>query len=142
MPPSAFSLSDSAALEGKGDRHLLCDDQRCASVPASGPFRQKVPVPFSPPESANLGQRLRTLEETQRATLNILEDFDEEKGKLKLLQQATMNLLEDFDEERRNSQLIQQATLNLLEDMHAEQSKLADMQRADEHAGGHRGRAR
>ena len=32
---------------GKGDRHLLCDDQRYASVPASGPFRQKVPVPFS-----------------------------------------------------------------------------------------------
>ncbi len=33
--------------KGKGDRHLLCDDQRFASVPASGPFRQKVPVPFS-----------------------------------------------------------------------------------------------
>ncbi|MCD4727731.1 MAG: hypothetical protein K8R46_08720, partial [Pirellulales bacterium] len=24
----------------------LCDDQRCASVPASGPFRQIGPVPF------------------------------------------------------------------------------------------------
>ena len=39
---------------GKGDRHLLCDDQRrpplrggARSVPAEGPFRQKVPVPFS-----------------------------------------------------------------------------------------------
>jgi endonuclease/exonuclease/phosphatase family metal-dependent hydrolase len=32
---------------GKGGRHLLCDDQRCASVPASGTFRQKVPDPFS-----------------------------------------------------------------------------------------------
>jgi two-component system sensor kinase len=85
-------------------------------------------VPLS--ESANLGSRLQTLEETQRATLNILEDFDEEKGKLTLLQQATMNLLEDFDEERRNSQLIQKATVNLLEDMHEEQSKLADTQRA------------
>ena len=35
------------AKKGKGDRHLLCNDQRSASVPASGPFRQKVPVPFS-----------------------------------------------------------------------------------------------
>jgi light-regulated signal transduction histidine kinase (bacteriophytochrome) len=109
--------------EGKGDRHLLCEAPE-------GPFRQKVPVPFSPPESANLGERLRTLEETQRATLNLLEDFDEEKAKLKLLQQATMNLLEDFDDERRNSQLIQKATVNLLEDMHEEQRKLADTQRA------------
>jgi squalene-hopene/tetraprenyl-beta-curcumene cyclase len=39
----------------KGDRHLLCDDQRCASVPAAGPFRQKVPVPFSP---ANVHQAI------------------------------------------------------------------------------------
>jgi len=81
-------------------------------------------------ESANLRERLATLEETQRATLNILEDFDEEKAKLTQLQQAMMNLLEDFDGERRNSQLIQKATLNLLEDMHEEQYKLADTQRA------------
>jgi len=80
--------------------------------------------------SGDLNQRLRMLEATQRATLNILEDFDEEKAKLKLLQQATMNLLEDFDEERRNSQLIQKATLNLLEDVHEERYKLADTQRA------------
>ena len=76
----------------------------------------------SPAESGHLRDRLQTLEETQRATLNILEDFDEEKAKLTLLQQATMNLLEDFDEERRNSQLIQKATVNLLEDMHEEQT--------------------
>jgi light-regulated signal transduction histidine kinase (bacteriophytochrome) len=59
-----------------------------------------------------------------------LEDFDEEKAKLRQLQQAMMNLLEDFDEERRNSQLIQKATLNLLEDVHEERYKLADTQRA------------
>ncbi len=85
---------------------------------------------FPVSESADLNQRLRTLEETQRATLNLLEDFDEEKAKLTRLQQATLNLLEDFDEERRNSQLIQKATVNLLEDMHEEQGKLADTQRA------------
>jgi hypothetical protein len=34
--------------EKKGDSPLLCDDQRFASVPASGPFRQKGAVPFFP----------------------------------------------------------------------------------------------
>ncbi len=47
-----------------------------------------------------------------------------------MLQQATMNILEDFDEDRRNSQLIQTATLNLLEDMDEERNKLGDTQRA------------
>jgi light-regulated signal transduction histidine kinase (bacteriophytochrome) len=81
-------------------------------------------------ESAHLRERLATLEETQRATLNILEDFDEEKAKLQRLQQATMNLLEDFDEERRNYQRVQKATLNLLEDMHEERFKLNETQQA------------
>ncbi len=81
-------------------------------------------------ESANLRERLATLEETQRATLNILEDFDEEKEKLQRLQQATMNLLEDFDGERRNLQRVQKATLNLLEDMSEERAKLSETQRA------------
>ncbi len=85
----------------------------------------------SPRESADLLQeRLRTLEESQRATLNILEDFDEEKAKLQRLQQATMNLLEDFGEERMNSQLVQRAALNLLEDMNVERSRLDETQRA------------
>ncbi len=45
-------------------------------------------------------------------------------------QRATLNLLEDFDQERRNFQLVQKATLNLLEDMHAERSRLDLTQRA------------
>ncbi len=81
-------------------------------------------------ESADLRERLRSLEEMQRATLNILEDFDEERAKLRMLQQATMNLLEDFDDERRNYQLVQKATLNLLEDMDEERARLGDTQRA------------
>ncbi len=81
-------------------------------------------------EATNLRERLATLEETQRATLNILEDFDEEKAKLHRLQQATMNLLEDFDEERQNFQRVQKATLNLLEDMNEERAKLNETQRA------------
>ena len=78
----------------------------------------------------NIREHLKTLEETQRATLNILEDFDLEKEKLRTLQQATMNILEDFDEDRRNFQLIQKATLNLMEDMNEERNKLGDTQRA------------
>jgi light-regulated signal transduction histidine kinase (bacteriophytochrome) len=79
-------------------------------------------------EPGNLRERLKTLEETQRATLNILDDFDAEKKKLQMLQQATMNLLEDFDEDRRNFRLIQKATLNLMEDMDEERKKLGDTQ--------------
>jgi len=81
-------------------------------------------------EAEGLRERLRQLEDTQRATLNILEDFDEEKAKLRLLQQALMNLLEDFDGERRASQMVQRATLNLLEDMNQERGRLDDAQRA------------
>jgi PAS domain S-box-containing protein len=72
----------------------------------------------------------RKFQLTQKATLNLLEDFDGEKAKLQRLQQATMNLLEDFDEERRNFQRVQKATLNLLEDMNEERAKLNDTQLA------------
>ena len=81
-------------------------------------------------QSIDISDRFVALEETQRATLNILDDFDEEKNKLKLLQQATMNLLEDMNEERNNFQLIQKATLNLLEDMNEERNKQAETQNA------------
>ncbi|HBG28139.1 MAG: hypothetical protein A2Y10_06615 [Planctomycetes bacterium GWF2_41_51] len=81
-------------------------------------------------DSKGSSDRFTALEETQRATLNILEDFDEEKAKLKSLQQATMNLLEDMNEERNNFQLIQKATINLLEDMNEERNKSAETQNA------------
>ncbi len=85
---------------------------------------------LTPTGSRELHERLEELEKTQRATLNILEDFDIEKAKLQMLQQATMNILEDFDEERRKYQLFQKATLNLLEDMDAERDRLGETQRA------------
>jgi light-regulated signal transduction histidine kinase (bacteriophytochrome) len=81
-------------------------------------------------EPGELRERLKMPEETKRATLNNLEDFDAEKENLQMLQRATMNLLEDFDEERKQSQLFQKATLNLLEDMDAERNKLDETQRA------------
>ena len=42
-----FLLRRDVTARGKGDSHLLCDDQRFASVPAEGPCRQKVAVTFS-----------------------------------------------------------------------------------------------
>lgn len=62
----------------------------------------------------------RGLDETQRAMLNIMEDFDEEKTKLQLLQQATMNLLEDMNEERARLDETQRALLNILDDIEME----------------------
>jgi light-regulated signal transduction histidine kinase (bacteriophytochrome) len=76
-----------------------------------------------PAESADIRQRLESLEETHRATLNILEDFDQERQKLKLLQQATMNLLEDVEEERQGSDATQAALMNMLEDIEDERIK-------------------
>jgi len=74
-------------------------------------------------ESGRFYERLRALEETHRATLNILEDFDEEKAKLKRVQQATMNLLEDMHEERGRLGETQRALVNILEDAEVERSK-------------------
>jgi len=51
-------------------------------------------------ESAELRERLTTLEETQRAILNILEDMNEERTRLNETQQALMNILEDVEAER------------------------------------------
>jgi len=74
-------------------------------------------------ESADVNQRLRTLEETQRATLNILEDYDEERRHSQLVHKATMNLLEDMYEEQRKLADTQRALLNILEDIEVERAK-------------------
>ncbi len=78
-------------------------------------------LPITKP--TDLRERLESLEETQRATLNILEDFDEEKAKLKLVQQATMNLLEDMNEDRNRLGQTQRALMNMLEDIEVERLK-------------------
>ena len=46
-------------------------------------------------ESADLRERLVTLEETQRAILNVLEDMNEERTRLNETQIALTNILED-----------------------------------------------
>ncbi len=62
-------------------------------------------------------------EQTQRATLNILEDFDEERRNFRLIQKATLNLLEDMNEERNQLDRTQRALLNMLEDIDVERTR-------------------
>lgn len=82
------------------------------------------------PSTDSLQEKLTTLDNVQRATLNILEDFDSEKRRLEQVQRASLNILEDFDEEKRMLQGVQRATLNILEDFNAEKILLEDSQRA------------
>lgn len=81
-------------------------------------------------ESRKLRERLQLLEESQRANLNLLEDFDAERWKYQQIQRATVNLLEDMDEEKQNFTRVQQATINLLEDFDAERRKYQQIQKA------------
>src|SRR3990170_3529539 len=86
-------------------------------------------TPIEPP-AGSLQEKLTTLDNMQRATLNILEDFDDERRRLEGVQRAAINILEDFDEEKRMLQGVQRATLNILEDFNAEKTLLEDSQRA------------
>ncbi len=47
-----------------------------------------------------LDERLQSLQDVQRATLNILEDFDQERAKAADTQRALLNILEDVESER------------------------------------------
>ncbi len=75
-------------------------------------------------------EKAKSFEEIQRATLNILEDFDSEKKRLQQVQSATLNLLEDFDAEKKRQADVQRATLNILEDFNSEKDRSEKSQRA------------
>jgi len=75
-------------------------------------------------------EQVKSLEEVQRATLNILEDFDAEKQRLEVVQTAALNVLEDFGEEKKRLEQVQTATVNILEDFDAERARLGQSQRA------------
>ena len=66
----------------------------------------------------------------QRALMNILDDFHEERGRLKATQRATLNILDDFHEERGRLQSTQSAMLNILDDAGEEGERLRGTQRA------------
>jgi signal transduction histidine kinase len=70
------------------------------------------------------------VENTQRALLNILEDFAAEKRSLEDGQRAVLNILDDFDAEKERMEGAQRAVLNILEDSLAEKTQLESAQGA------------
>ncbi len=75
-------------------------------------------------------EKAKSFEDIQRATLNILEDFDSEKKRLERVQSATLNILEDFDAEKKRQEDVQRATINILEDFNSEKGRSEQSQRA------------
>ncbi len=64
------------------------------------------------------------LQETQRALINILDDFDAEKARLEKTQKATLNILEDFNQEKLRLEETQRALLNILDDFDQEKTNV------------------
>jgi light-regulated signal transduction histidine kinase (bacteriophytochrome) len=67
------------------------------------------------------------LEDTQRALINILDDFDSEKNQLEETQKATINILDDFNAEKLRLENAQRALLNILDDFDLEKTKVEKM---------------
>ena len=78
----------------------------------------------------NEGTRESSLRDFQRATLNILEDFEAERRRLETVETAMLNLLSDFADEKFWFMRVQTATLNVLEDFGEEKSRAGQMQTA------------
>jgi signal transduction histidine kinase len=70
------------------------------------------------------------LDDTQRALLNILEDFTAERSGFEAGHRAVLNILEDSQAEKANLEGAQRAVLNILEDAEAEKANLEGAQRA------------
>ena len=68
--------------------------------------------------------------DAQKAILNILEDFSEEKRRLEEMQRAVLNILDDSGEERTRQGTMHQALLNILDDFGDEKRRLESTQRA------------
>ena len=75
-------------------------------------------------------ERVQTLRETQRAVLNILDDFNSEKSSIEQTQKATLNILEDFSAEKLRMEETQRGVLNILDDFDADRLRLGDTQKA------------
>ena len=74
--------------------------------------------------------QIQILENTQRAVINILEDFAEEKVVGDDTQKAVLNILEDFADEKVIAEDTQKAVLNILEDFAEEKVIAEDTQKA------------
>jgi light-regulated signal transduction histidine kinase (bacteriophytochrome) len=71
-----------------------------------------------------------SLSETNRAILNILEDFGEERLRQAEMQKAILNVLEDAGSEKRRLEETQKAVLNVLDDAADERSRQGEVHRA------------
>ncbi|HET9598561.1 MAG TPA: ATP-binding protein [Anaeromyxobacteraceae bacterium] len=71
-----------------------------------------------------------SLPETNRAILNILEDFGAERARLEETQRAVLNILDDSGEERTRQETMLRALLNILEDFGGEKTRFEETQRA------------
>lgn len=60
------------------------------------------------------------LRDAQRALVNILDDTAAERGRLERTQRAVLNIMEDSGDEKRRLQEMQSAVLNVLDDLAAE----------------------
>jgi two-component sensor histidine kinase len=85
------------------------------------------PVPVHVPVAA---ARPLGSEEYAKALMNILEDFADERLRLRQSQAAVLNILEDFNGERRRMESTQSAIMNILEDAAEEKLQLVATQRA------------
>ena len=74
-----------------------------------------------------INSQLQSLEETQRAILNILEDAEDEKNFLGNTQKAILNILEDYSEEKKIAEDTQKAVINILEDYSLEKIAIEKM---------------
>jgi len=72
-------------------------------------------------------RKLKSLEDTERAILNILEDVDDEKKILDNTQKAVLNILEDYSEEKSIAEDSQKALINILEDYTIEKNLVENM---------------
>jgi signal transduction histidine kinase len=68
--------------------------------------------------------------DTQRAILNIIEDGAAEKLRLEEMQRAVLNILDDGSEERSRQDTLHRALLNILDDFGGEKDRLEATQRA------------
>lgn len=78
----------------------------------------------------NSRERFQSFDDVQRAILNILDDFAEEKARLGETQRAVLNILEDSTGEKIRLEETQKAILNVLDDAAGEKAQLVDTQRA------------
>lgn len=73
--------------------------------------------------------QVERVERTQRATMNILEDFDGERQRFEEALRATVNILEDLLAEKQRLENAQRAAVNILDDFEGEQRRMVDAQR-------------